>query len=54
MLVGFGISNAATFQSACRYGAGAIVGSAFVSMLRNSTNLESDIITFVKAIRSVS
>lgn len=54
VLVGFGISNAATFQSACRYGAGAIVGSAFVSMLRNSTNLESDIITFVKAIRSVS
>lgn len=54
VLVGFGISNAATFQSACRYGAGAIVGSAFVSMLRNSTNLEADIITFVKGIRSVS
>lgn len=54
VLVGFGISNAATFQSACRYGAGAIVGSAFVSMLRNSANLEADIITFVKGIRSVS
>lgn len=54
VLVGFGISNAATFESACRYGAGAIVGSAFVSMLRNSTNLEADIITFVKGIRSVS
>ncbi len=29
-LIGFGISNRATFDSACRYAAGAIVGSAFI------------------------
>lgn len=50
-LIGFGISNQATFSKACEYGAGAIVGSAFVQLLKASSNLERDIITFVKNIK---
>ncbi len=33
VLIGFGISDSATFQMACKYARGAIVGSAFVKQL---------------------
>jgi tryptophan synthase alpha chain len=33
-LIGFGVSNQNTFATACRYANGAIVGSAFISHLR--------------------
>ena len=32
-MVGFGISNQATFRAACEYASGAIIGSRFVSLL---------------------
>ncbi len=51
-LIGFGISSHDTFQVACQYGAGAIVGSAFISMLKNSLNIHDDVGLFVKSIRS--
>lgn len=38
-LVGFGISNKATFDAACRYSSGAIVGSRFVSLLGESPTI---------------
>ncbi|MFN3840928.1 MAG: tryptophan synthase subunit alpha [Cyclobacteriaceae bacterium] len=34
-LIGFGISNQSTFKEACRYGAGAIIGSAFIKVLED-------------------
>lgn len=38
VMYGFGISNAETFNTACQFGAGAIVGSAFVRhLLANGT-----------------
>lgn len=37
-MIGFGISNKATFEAACNYAAGAIVGSQFVTFM----NEESD------------
>lgn len=46
-LIGFGISNRATFSEASKFAAGAIVGSAFVSMLSNSKSYETDIVNFV-------
>ena len=49
-LVGFGISDNKTFSKVCEYGAGAIVGSAFISMLKNSADLKTDIHSFVAAI----
>ena len=33
LMVGFGISNKATFDAACRYASGAIVGSRFIRLL---------------------
>jgi tryptophan synthase alpha chain len=51
-LIGFGISNHETFATASQYGAGAIVGSAFVDLLKNSTNLSNDVATFVKSLKN--
>jgi tryptophan synthase alpha chain len=50
-LIGFGISNKETFESACNYSSGAIIGSAFIKMLANSHNLEQDIKNFVKSVK---
>ena len=50
-LIGFGISNKETFSEASKYGAGAIVGSAFVSMLKDSKDIEKDVSVFVKEIK---
>lgn len=49
-LIGFGISNNTTFARASEYAAGAIVGSAFITMLKSSKNLKADINSFVKSI----
>jgi tryptophan synthase alpha chain len=51
-LIGFGISNHETFSTASQYAAGAIVGSAFINLLKNNGNLEEDIIGFVKGLKS--
>jgi tryptophan synthase alpha chain len=34
-LIGFGIHNRETFIEACKYSNGAIIGSAFIRMLRD-------------------
>jgi tryptophan synthase alpha chain len=52
-LIGFGISNHETFSKASEYAAGAIVGSAFINLLKSSQNLRKDIIDFVKSIKGV-
>jgi tryptophan synthase alpha chain len=51
-LIGFGISNQATFATACQYSSGAIVGSAFVNLLKSSTDINGDINSFVKSLRA--
>jgi tryptophan synthase alpha chain len=51
ILIGFGISDHETFSKASHYGAGAIVGSAFVTLLRNSKALDVDITNFVKRLK---
>lgn len=51
-LVGFGISNKETFAQACNYGAGAIIGSAFIDMLSKSTSLTADVHNFVRSLIS--
>jgi tryptophan synthase alpha chain len=47
-LIGFGISSNDTFKQASQFGAGAIVGSAFVSMLKDSKDIGKDVEVFVK------
>ncbi len=51
-LIGFGISNKETFVQASEYSAGAIVGSAFVNMLKESKDLEGDVVKFVTELKS--
>ena len=40
VLVGFGIKDKHTFQAACKYSNGAIIGSAYIKALQNSTDIE--------------
>jgi tryptophan synthase alpha chain len=49
-MIGFGISSHDTFSVACQYSSGAIIGSAFINMIKASTDLENDIQSFVKGI----
>ena len=49
-IIGFGISNTETFDKACEYAQGAIVGSAFVKFLGTENYLER-IPEFIRSIR---
>lgn len=51
-LIGFGISNNNTYSQACEYGSGAIVGSSFITCLKESKNLKEDINQFVQSLIS--
>ncbi len=52
-LIGFGISNRESFQTACSYARGAIIGSAFIRALgeRSSLPLEQKVAKFIGGIR---
>lgn len=52
-LIGFGISDRASFLRASEHAAGAIIGSAFIKVLAQSSpeNLEPNIQAFVKSIK---
>ncbi|MDL5045742.1 tryptophan synthase subunit alpha [Oscillatoria amoena NRMC-F 0135] len=49
-LIGFGISNQEAFHEACRYGAGAIVGSAFIQALDSGS---TSITNFISGLRGL-
>lgn len=51
-LIGFGISSNQTYSKACQYSSGAIIGSAFINLVKSSSNLQGDIHKFIQAIRS--
>jgi tryptophan synthase alpha chain len=46
-LIGFGISNRTTFTRAAEYSSGAIVGSAFINLLKDSKDVSKDVTSFV-------
>jgi len=46
-LIGFGIKDQSTFAKASEYANGAIIGSAFICALENSSNLKNTIQNFV-------
>ncbi|TXB64304.1 tryptophan synthase subunit alpha [Vicingus serpentipes] len=50
-LIGFGISNAETFEQACTYADGAIIGSAFIKALTDSENIKETIKQFITSIK---
>jgi tryptophan synthase alpha chain len=51
-LVGFGISNHETFRVACEFSRGAIIGSAFISVLSQDGPLEEKIGRFLNSVRN--
>lgn len=52
-LIGFGISSKETFDRACEHASGAIIGSAFINVLKNASNLEQDISGFIKSVKGI-
>jgi len=50
-LIGFGISDHASFSKACEYAHGAIIGSAFINQLKNDASQEA-IKNFIKSIKN--
>ncbi len=50
LLTGFGISNRQTFEQACKYTNGAIIGSAFIKALEKDNNIKSVVSNFIHSI----
>lgn len=50
-LVGFNIKDNETFEFACKYTNGAIIGSAFIKMIKDSNDLSSDVKKFVHSVK---
>lgn len=50
LLIGFGIKDHATFTAACKYAAGAIIGTAYIRAIENSSNISSDTADFLNSI----
>ncbi len=50
-LIGFGISNKSTFQNACKYASGAIIGSAFVKALEEDKDVVAATRKFMETLR---
>jgi len=50
VLVGFGIRDKETFDEACRYTNGAIIGTAYIKALENATDISEITKQFIKRI----
>jgi len=51
VLVGFGIKDKATFDAACKYSNGAIIGTAFIKAIENSQDLPASIQNFLDPLK---
>lgn len=51
LMVGFGISNKATFEAACEHASGAIIGSRFVTLLDEEKDPEKAIVRLKAALQ---
>ncbi|TAN17520.1 MAG: tryptophan synthase subunit alpha [Chitinophagaceae bacterium] len=52
VLVGFGIKDKNTFDTACQYTNGAVIGTAFIKALQTGNNVEEHINSFIKGIKA--
>lgn len=50
LMIGFGIHNRKSFETACSYARGAIIGSAYINALNNGDNIKYDTRNFVSSI----
>jgi tryptophan synthase alpha chain len=53
-MIGFGISNRATFEAATKYAAGAIVGSEFIRILGEEDSTHAAVSAFTQKLRTLS
>lgn len=51
-LIGFGISDRATFSNACQYARGAIIGSAFIKAIQSGPPIKNSIRKFIYALKN--
>lgn len=52
LLIGFGISDKKSYDTACSYASGAIIGSAFIRALEKNGDVKQSVQDFIKTIRS--
>lgn len=50
VMIGFGIKDNETFMQACKYAAGAIIGTAYIKAIENSDNIEISTQKFLNSI----
>lgn len=50
-LIGFGIKDKQSFQTASKYASGAIIGSQFVRLIGSTKDLNSEIVSFVHSLK---
>lgn len=50
VMIGFGIRDHATFLQACKYAAGAIIGTAYIKAIENSANIDEATKGFLNSI----
>ncbi len=51
LMIGFGIHNKQTFDAACEYASGAIIGSAYIKALSNNNNVDTATASFISSIK---
>jgi tryptophan synthase alpha chain len=49
-LIGFGISDKESFNNACKYANGAIIGSAFIKALESEGDIQTKVSKFIKSV----
>jgi tryptophan synthase alpha chain len=50
ILIGFGIRNHQSFEQACKYAAGAIIGTAYINAIEHAQNIDDATKTFLNSI----
>lgn len=51
-LIGFGVHDKQSFETVCKFGSGAIIGSAFIKHLKHNGTSKESIVEFVKKMKS--
>ena len=51
LMIGFGINDRATFDTACNYASGAIIGSAYIKALTENNDINTSTANFIQTIR---
>ena len=51
ILVGFGIKDKETFNAACKHTNGAIIGSAYINALKDTTNIQQTTNHFINSVK---